>query len=121
MIKKEIKYTDFEGEPITKTFHFHLSKAELITLNHRASNKTLLEDLASVESTPEGAREVLLIFEEILEASVGRASDDGKSFIRGELFHSELFDTDALSELLVELVNDQHEARVFVEGVLPHT
>lgn len=121
MIKKEIKYKNFSGETVTEEFHFHLSKADLMTLNLGGGDLLLSERLATVDKTPEGAREVLWIFQRIVESSVGRASEDGRGFIKNERYSRDLLQTDAYSYLLVELVNNPTSAKEFLEGVLPST
>lgn len=119
MIKKEIKYENFNGETVTEEFHFHLTKAELMTLNIESDGSLLSERLAAVEHTPEGAREVLWIFQRVVEASVGRLSEDGRRFIKNEVYTQDLLQTDAYSNLLIELVNNPSSAKEFLEGVLP--
>ena len=55
----------------------------------------------------------------ILRKAVGQKSEDGARFVKNDDIRSELFDTDAYSELLFELLDDANKASEFITGILP--
>lgn len=119
MISKTIKYEDFEGNEIEKTFHFHISKAELAELNIQEDGTTLADSIATITRSETGIREVLDIFKMVVTEAVGRRSEDGSRFAKSDDARSEFLDTDAYSELLFNMLDDPDFATRFIQGILP--
>lgn len=119
MITKTINYIDFEENEVKATFDFHLSKAEIAELNFLEDGRTLDEVLVTMSKDSTNIRTVMNLLKDILRAAVGKKSDDGKRFVKNDEVRSELFDTDAYSELLIEIMSDPKAAAEFITGVLP--
>lgn len=117
MLRKNIQYTDFNGQKRTDMFYFNLTKAELaeMELSERQGLSTVAQQIIDAEDT----KEILAIFKMIVRASVGKKSEDGRRFIKNEDIISELFDSNAYSELFMELVQDADAAAKFIRGVVP--
>lgn len=118
MIAKTIKYVDYNDNPVEKTFYFHLNKAELTKLNFTAENKTISDIVMEIGNDITGARRVLELIEEVVRASVGEKSADGSRFMKNDDIRSELFDTEAYSELFTELLEADAAAK-FITGIMP--
>ena len=119
MIRKTVKYTDFDDNEVTETFEFNLTKAELTELNFMEDGSDLATVLAAMSSGETNVRQVLEILKDILSKAVGKKSDDGKLFEKNDRIRAELFATNAYSELLYELIDSPQKAADFMTGLLP--
>lgn len=125
MFKKEITYSDYNGEERTESFYFNLSKAELMEMNFSVDGglQQRIEKIIAARDTVQ----ISELFKKIIKDSYGRPSDDGKGFIKkvqdkyGNPYR--LFDdfeqTEAYSELYMELVSDDKAASEFINSILP--
>lgn len=117
MLIKKIKYTDFDGNEREESFYFNLSKAELarMELTVEGSFTGLVKRLIEKRKGPE----IVKIFENIIQTSYGEKSPDGKRFIKSEEATKEFTQTEAYSELIMELYSDANKAAEFIAGILP--
>lgn len=117
MLKKTITYKDLDGNPITEDFYFAISKAELakMELSYIGGFTQYIRTIVKSENAPA----ILEAFEQIIAKSVGKKSDDGKRFIKTKQISDEFMQTDAYSQLFMELVSDGEAASVFVNGIVP--
>lgn len=126
MLKKTIKYQDFNGDVVTEDFYFNLTKAEVAEME--VSRTTLDPDgktsggmqklLQDVVSSGSGAR-IMEIFKMLISKSYGRKSEDGKRFIKSEDISEEFMQTAAYSEFFMELITDPDAAANFVREMMP--
>lgn len=117
MIKKTIEYTDFDGNNRKEDFYFNLTKDELIQLGVKYPGGLEHKINRLVES--EDAREIYDIFRTIILESYGEKSEDGRRFIKSEEMSTAFSQTNAFSELIMELVSDAEYSANFVENLLP--
>lgn len=117
MIAKEITYQDFDGNNVAETFYFHLNKAELAELQ-LTKNGGLAEYVQTIIDSEDNL-EILNMFKLIIRAAVGRRDEEHNRFVKNDEVRSELFDTDAYSELFFELMSDATKAAAFVKGIVP--
>lgn len=121
MLKKEIKYTDYNGVERKETFLFHLTKAELMEME-MGTVGGLTESITNIinsQNTPE----IIKIFKEIILKAYGEKSADGKRFIKvdnaGVPLSIGFSQTEAYSELFMELATNADEAAKFIQGIMP--
>ena len=76
MIKKTIKYTDFNGTAREEDFYFNLTEAELMDLNlsEKGGLKGYLESIISAQDEPA----MVNLFKQIINLSYGIKSVDGR-------------------------------------------
>lgn len=121
MLKKSIKYTDYNGVEREEEFLFNLSKAELMEMQ-MSTNGGLDEMIAALVKT-QNMPEIIRIFKEIILKSYGEKSVDGKRFIKvdekGNPLSVAFSQTEAFSTLFMELATDSKAAANFVNGVVP--
>lgn len=120
MIKKTIKYTDYNGVERTEDFYFNLSKAELME-TELSVNGGFIEMIKSLYTMQDYAS-ISQIFKKLLLMSYGRKSADGRRFIKeenGVRLSDEFKETEAYSTLYIELTTDTAAAVAFVNGVIP--
>lgn len=117
MLTKAITYTDYDGESRTENFYFNLTKAELAELNLTTDGglQNLLQRIIDSKNVPE----IIKWFKKIILMAYGEKSPDGRRFIKNEKLTEEFVQTEAYSELFIELLNDEKAAADFVNGLLP--
>lgn len=117
MLTKTITYTDYNGNSRTEDFFFNLSKAELVELESSASGglSKMLEDLVKSNDN----RMIIDVFKTIILKAYGKKSEDGRRFIKSQEVREEFEQTEAYSELFMELASDSNAAAAFVNGIIP--
>lgn len=117
MLKKAITYTDYNGNSRTEDFYFHLNKAEIVELEASASGglSRMLEDMVKSND----GRVLISTFKNIILKAYGKKSDDGRRFIKSNALREEFEQTEAFSELFMELATNAEAAAAFINGILP--
>ena len=117
MLKKTIKYTDFDGETREEDFYFNLTKAELAQMRYSVSGglEKRLTRIINSNNQPE----LIKIFCELIDLSYGIKSDDGRKFMKNASILEDFKSTEAYSQLFMQLASDEKFAEEFINGVLP--
>jgi len=117
MFKKTIHYKDYDGNERNEDFYFNLTKAEVMEMELGASGgfARMLEKIVSDQD----GRRMVEIFKEFIVRSYGEKSPDGKRFIKNKELTDAFMQTEAFSELFMELATDPDAASVFINGVIP--
>ena len=117
MLKKTIKYTDYNGEEQTEDFYFNLSKAELteMELSTTGGYGEMLQGIVAAEEHTK----LVPIIKDIIFKSYGEKSDDGKRFIKSPELSTAFSQTEAYSELFMEIATDADASAAFVNGIIP--
>ncbi len=117
MLVKPITYTDYNGNSRTEDFHFNLSKAELtmLEMSEVGGFKKKMTRIIQAQDGPA----IMKVFRDIVRMSYGVKSDDGRRFIKSEQLSDEFEQTEAYSELIMELLSDENAAAKFIAAVLP--
>lgn len=117
MLTKPITYTDYDGNSRTENFMFNLTKAELAELNLTTEGglQTVIQKIIDSRDIPE----ITKWFKKIIMMSYGEKSPDGRRFIKSQELTDEFLQTEAYSELFVELITDENAAAAFINGVIP--
>lgn len=117
MLKKTIKFTDYDGNPREEDFFFNLNKAELtiMEMSEVGGFKKKMERVIKAQDGPA----LIKAFQDIIHASYGVKSPDGRQFIKNEEVFEEFRQTEAYSELIMELLSDEQGAADFISKVLP--
>ena len=117
MISKTIKYVDYNDVEREETFYFNLSKAELMEmeLGTTGGYTAYLKRISNSQDIPALAA----IFKELILKTYGEKSDDGKRFIKSPELTKAFEQTEAYSELYMELATNTESAIAFINGVIP--
>lgn len=126
MLKKTITYVDYDGKERIEDFYFNLTKAEMTELEISQEGgliKTIERIVAEHEdrgvvSMSNGAK-IVEIFKDLILKSYGEKSLDGKRFIKSDKLKEEFSQTEAYSELFMELTTNEEKASEFVNGIIP--
>lgn len=117
MLKKHFTYTDYNGNTREEDHYFHLSKAEIMEMELSTSGgfAEMIQRVVSSQDTPS----IIKIFKELILKSYGEKSPDGRRFIKSEELTKEFTETEAYSQLYMELSTDAEAASDFVNGIIP--
>jgi len=117
MLKKTITYTDFDGNERTEDFYFNLSKAEIMEmeLGVNGGMSELLKRIVASQDT----KQVIDIFKDIILKSYGEKSLDGKRFVKSKELSESFSQTEAYSDLFMELATDSEAAEGFIKAIIP--
>lgn len=116
MFKKTITFKNFNDEEVTQDFYFHLSKAELLAM--AADGNAMVERINRIIATKDG-HAILKEFRELIKEAAGIRSEDGSRFIKTDEAKSELMDSPAFDELLMELATNADASAAFVRQLIP--
>lgn len=117
MLKKTITYTDYNGNERTEDFYFNLTKAEIMEME-MSTNGGLAEMIKRIVAAQD-APAIIKIFKEIILKAYGEKSPDGKKFIKSEELSNSFAQTEAYSQLFMELATNADAAADFVNGITP--
>lgn len=123
MIKKTITYANYiDNSEITEDFYFNLNKAEIMKmqvtmpggLSEHIKRIVAAQDYPTIYNT----------FETIVLDAYGVKSPDGKRFMKidpvtGRKLCLDFKETEAFSNLVVELSTDTKAATDFINGIIP--
>ena len=120
MLKKTIKYTDYNGNEIIEDFYFNLNEAEIteMELGINGGMSELLEKIINTHDVPN----IIKYFKEIVLRSYGVKSPDGKQFMKSKELSTAFSQTEAYNQLFMELFSGDNAAKAtaeFVNGVMP--
>ena len=117
MLKKTITYTDYDGVQRTEDFYFNLSKAEIAEMELSTAGG-LDKTINRIVAEQDGAR-IIALFKDLVLKSYGKKSDDGRRFIKNQELRDDFAQTEAYSDLFMELATDADAAAAFVNGIVP--
>lgn len=117
MLKKTVTYVDYNGVERTEDFYFNLTKAEVAEMEMSVQggfSKMLEEIIASKDNV-----QIVNLFKQMVLKSYGEKSPDGRRFIKSDEIAQAFAQTEAYSEIFMELALDEKKAADFVNGILP--
>lgn len=117
MIKKTITYTDYNGVERTENFYFNLSKAEVMEME-MGTDGGMAESIRKIVDAKD-APAIIRIFKDLVLKAYGVKSDDGRRFIKSKELSDGFSQTEAYSQIFMELATDADAAAKFVNGIVP--
>lgn len=117
MLKKTITYTDYNGNERKEDFYFNLSKAEVMEMEMSTSGglAQMINKIIETQDAPA----IIKIFKDLILKAYGEKSPDGKRFIKSDELSAAFAQTEAYSNLFMELATDSDAAAKFVNGITP--
>lgn len=116
MLKKTIKFKDYNGEEKTQDFYFNLNKAELLEMELSAEGG--LENTINRLMDEKNGKEIVAMFKALILQSYGEKTIDGR-FEKSPELSKRFSETAAYPELFTELATDADAASAFVNGIIP--
>lgn len=121
MLTKKIKYTDYNGTEREETFCFNLTKAELMEMEMSTSGglAEMIQSIVQAQDAPA----IIKVFKDLVLKAYGEKSPDGKRFIKvndaGVPLSIGFSQTEAYSQLFMELATDAEKAAEFINAIVP--
>lgn len=117
MLKKNIKYTDYNGNERAEDFYFNLTKAEIMELELSTTGGLveMINKIVAAQDSPA----IIEIFKKMILKAYGEKSPDGRRFIKSDEISTAFSQTEAYSQLFMELATDANAASEFVNGIVP--
>lgn len=117
MLKKTIKYVDYDGNEREEDFYFNLTQAECVKLQLGTDGglEKALKKIVAEQDVPK----IIPIFEKIILSAYGEKSPDGKRFMKSKEISDAFSQTEAYSDLFMELLKDPDAAAAFINGIIP--
>ena len=117
MLKKTIRYTDYNGNEREEDFYFNLTKSELTTMEIETPGG-MEKYLTDIINSNDG-KQIMNAFRHLLFKSYGEKSPDGKRFIKSEELSTAFEQSMAYDVLFNEFINDAEYAATFFSKVIP--
>lgn len=117
MLKKTITYTDYDGNSRTEDFYFNLSKAEVMEMEMGTTGgmERMIERIIAAQDS----KRIIEVFKEMILKAYGEKSPDGKRFIKSQELSDAFSQTEAYTELFMELATNADSAASFINGIIP--
>ena len=119
MLKKTITYTDYDGNIRKDDFYFNLTKAEVMEMEMGTTGgmRKMLEKIVQEQDS----KRIVETFKDIIIRAYGEKSPDGKRFAKSKEIADNFMQTEAYSELFMELATDADAAAAFINGIIPQS
>jgi hypothetical protein len=117
MLKKTMTYTDFDGNQRTEDFYFNLTKAELTEMEF-STNAGFVKTIEKIIATQD-QKQLIEIFKDIVLKAYGEKSLDGRRFVKTQEVKDNFAQTQAYSDLFMELATDANAASEFFNSIVP--
>ena len=121
MLKKTITYEDYNGVERTEDFYFNLTKAEITEMEMSTTGglAEMIQNIVQAQDAPA----IIKIFKDLVLKAYGEKSLDGKRFMKvndaGVPLSIAFSQTEAYSQLFMELATDAEAAAAFINGIMP--
>lgn len=117
MLKKTITYQDYNGNERTEDLYFNLSRAEVIEMEMGITGglTEMIKKIVAAQDTPA----IIRVFKDLILKSYGEKSADGRRFIKSEELSNAFSQTEAYTQLFMELATDADAASKFLNGIIP--
>ena len=117
MLKKTITSTDFDGNKRIEDYYFNLTKAEVTEMEMSVQGG--LSNMIKQIVDSKDSKRIVELFKDLILRSYGEKSSDGKRFIKNQELRDAFSQTEAYSELFMELATNEVAASNFVNGITP--
>ena len=117
MIKKTVTYTDYNGVERTENFYFNLSKAEVMEMEI-GTEGGMAESIQKIIDAKD-APAIIRVFKDLVLRAYGEKSDDGRRFMKSKEISEAFSQTEAYSQIFMELATDSEAAAKFINGIVP--
>lgn len=117
MLKKTIKYVDYNGVEREEDFYFDLNSAEIteMELSQEGGLSNLIKKITDTKDMPS----LIKLFKSLILKAYGEKSDDGRYFIKSDELSKKFTYSPAYSILFMELATDENAASAFVNAIIP--
>ncbi len=117
MLKKTVTYTDYNGTERTEDLYFNISKAELaeMELGVTGGFSEMMKKIVAAQDVPS----IVKIVKDLILKSYGEKSSDGRRFIKSPELSEAFSQTEAYTEVFLDLVASAENMADFVNAIIP--
>lgn len=117
MLKKTITYRDYNDVERTEDFYFNFTKAEIMEMELGTTGgfTEMVQKIIDTQDIPQIAK----IFKDLVLKAYGEKSPDGRRFIKNDEIRDGFAQTEAYSDLFMELSTNPDAASAFINGIIP--
>lgn len=117
MIKRTITFIDYNNIERTEDHYFHLTKAELAKMEMSTAGgyAEMITRIVQAKDAPA----IMSVFEELIHKSYGVKTPDGRGFVKRKEDLEAFIQTEAYSQLFMDLLTDTEFATEFINGIIP--
>ena len=117
MFKKTVNYTDYNGQERQEDFYFNLTKAEVLEMELSTTGglSAMIQGVIDAKDTPQ----LIKIFKDLVLKSYGKKSPDGRRFIKSAELTEEFAQTEAYSEIFMELATNDEGLENYTNNTKP--
>ena len=119
MYARNITYTDYDDNERTEKFYFNLNKKELLDLELKYQSKGGIRNALQKMMDDNDAQGVIGVIDEMIQRAYGEKSADGKRFDKNPEVLSNFVNTEAYSNLVMDLLNDSDKLGDFMTKIMP--
>jgi len=120
MLTKRIEFTDFDGNQKVATVYFNFTQAELLA-REISSGGTWKDQLLSItdDAKAGNGKKIIDTLDDILSMAYGVR--DGDRFIKSPELYQQFKQTEAYSQLFMELVSEPNASADFMNALMPQS
>ena len=117
MLKKTVHYIDYNSTERTEDLYFNISKAELaeMELGVTGGFSEMMKKIVAAQDIPA----IVKIVKDLLLKSYGEKSSDGRRFIKSPELSEAFSQTEAYTEVFLEVMASAENMAAFVNGIIP--
>lgn len=117
MLKRDIAYTDFNGDQQVEEFYFNIAPHEMIELEAEREGGfgAWLQDILKEQDV----KNIVEQFKRIILISCGEKSSDGKRFVKSDEIRANFEASAAFISLYTEMISDEGKAAEFINAIIP--
>lgn len=119
MIKKTYTFIDFDGNERTEDYYFHLFDADIVKMELGVDGG-LTEKIKRIIAARD-IPEIIKTFDEMIDASYGIKSPDGREFIKSPEITAKFKATEGYSKLFMDFVTKEGFAADFFNSLIPQS
>lgn len=117
MYRRPITFMDYDGNQVTENFEFNLSKAELVEME--AEYPGGMQAMIQRITKERDGKAIVSVIKDIILRSYGERSLDGRRFVKNDDMREKFSQTDAYSELFMELAMNPDTTAEFINNIIP--
>lgn len=117
MLKKTIRYTDFNDQEVVEDFYFFLSPTDLVEME--VSYKEGLSEHIRQILMSEDKAAIVEMLRNFLLSAYGKKSEDGRKFFKTKELREDFVSCPAYSKLFMEICTDNDAQNQFLSGIMP--
>lgn len=118
MVKKTVKYVDFNNVEREEDLYFNLSLTEAIEMETKDPDGSFGKKLEGLINNGDVAA-MLEVIEWVIQKTYGVRTEDGRSFVKNEEQLNLFKQSAAYQQFYIDLLDDPDEAVKFINALVP--